>query len=172
MSTNGAASQTRQRAALACDVCRSRRTKCDGAKPACLFCEVHGIECKYRAVAPPTPSRSELEISAIKEHLKQISSILSIRPVESNSVFSKHPPSISGTTPPRLHDYPMDESIISRQWRREFPFMTIQTPSMMCFLGLSPNFAAHLVVAERNLPPLAQAVESFGFRFQKEDAVR
>jgi hypothetical protein len=58
MSTNANVSSTRQRATLACDVCRSRRTKCDGLKPSCSFCEAHGILCNYRSAAPLAPSRS------------------------------------------------------------------------------------------------------------------
>jgi hypothetical protein len=30
----------RRRAILACDVCRARRTKCDGQRPTCSFCQV------------------------------------------------------------------------------------------------------------------------------------
>lgn len=47
----------RRRAVLACDTCRSRRTKCDGRKPACSFCEEHGIPCNYRSVPPAVPSK-------------------------------------------------------------------------------------------------------------------
>ena len=57
MSANSNLNMTRQRATLACEMCRSRRTKCDGRRPACSFCEGHGIQCTYRIAAPPVPSK-------------------------------------------------------------------------------------------------------------------
>lgn len=41
----GTASYPRKRAVTACQVCRSRRTKCDNAKPACSFCVKVGATC-------------------------------------------------------------------------------------------------------------------------------
>ncbi|KAF3762108.1 hypothetical protein M406DRAFT_263248 [Cryphonectria parasitica EP155] len=38
----------KKRVAVACEVCRSRRTRCDAARPACSFCSQLGIECVYR----------------------------------------------------------------------------------------------------------------------------
>ncbi|EPE34245.1 C6 transcription factor, putative [Glarea lozoyensis ATCC 20868] len=93
--------------------------------------------------------RHEREIISIRERLDYISGVLSIRPRDPHSVFSEEPERISTNNVTGVGDYPLDESIISRKWRNEFPFMTIQTPSMMCFLGLPPRFAAQLVVAER-----------------------
>jgi hypothetical protein len=37
----------RKRVAQACDRCRSRKDKCDGAKPACSACAVRGHSCSY-----------------------------------------------------------------------------------------------------------------------------
>ena len=50
---------SRQRATLACNTCRSRRTKCDGRRPTCLFCDEHGIDCTYRNPSLPAASRYE-----------------------------------------------------------------------------------------------------------------
>ncbi|KAF2109762.1 hypothetical protein BDV96DRAFT_234120 [Lophiotrema nucula] len=38
----------RKRIAIACNVCRFRKTRCDAAKPSCGFCTDLGIECTYR----------------------------------------------------------------------------------------------------------------------------
>jgi hypothetical protein len=72
--------------------------------------------------------RNELEIYTIRERLDQICDLLSLRLASSFAM----PPNAPGIKLPRFDDYPLDESIISRNWRVEFPFMTIQTPSMMC----------------------------------------
>jgi hypothetical protein len=87
-------------------------------------------------------------------------------------VFSEGPERVS-TTNTAVGDYPIDESIISRLWRKEFPFMTIQTPSMMCFLGLPPRFAAQLVVAERtSLSMLTQPGLPIEYEFHKEQGIK
>ncbi|KAH7381563.1 hypothetical protein BKA66DRAFT_119358 [Pyrenochaeta sp. MPI-SDFR-AT-0127] len=38
----------RKRIAIACNVCRFRKTRCDAQKPSCGFCTDLGIECTYR----------------------------------------------------------------------------------------------------------------------------
>lgn len=46
---------TGKRIAKACEACRVRRTKCDGATPSCSKCvEAGGLECVYRARARPS----------------------------------------------------------------------------------------------------------------------
>ncbi|PMD17904.1 hypothetical protein NA56DRAFT_578013 [Hyaloscypha hepaticicola] len=159
---------TRQRTTLACEICRSRRTKCDGRRPTCSFCEGHGIQCTYQSAAPPVPSKNELEIYTIRERLDQICDLLSLRLASSFAM----PPNAPGIKLPRFDDYPLDESIISRNWRVEFPFMTIQTPSMMCLVGLNPQLAAQMVALERtDLSMLTPPGDSPGFRIQYQDAI-
>jgi hypothetical protein len=49
--------RTRTRTSIACDTCRSRRTRCDSARPACSYCRSHAIDCQYQNAPPPAPSR-------------------------------------------------------------------------------------------------------------------
>jgi hypothetical protein len=37
----------RRRALQACQICRTRKTKCDNERPSCGNCEVLGVECNY-----------------------------------------------------------------------------------------------------------------------------
>ncbi|KAG0645311.1 Echinocandin B biosynthetic cluster transcription factor [Hyphodiscus hymeniophilus] len=151
-------------------MCRSRRTKCDGRKPACAFCESHDIQCTYISTGPPV-SRHDAEISAIKEDLDRLCGLLSIGLVGQEARIFEQPPGYLPELPP-LREYPLDESIISRHWRREFPFMTIQTPSMLCLLELNPKLASQLVARERtDVSTLALPSEVFGFGFQYEHAI-
>jgi hypothetical protein len=93
-----------------------------------------------------------------------------MRLVDSNSAISG---SSAGINLPRLGGYPMDESIISRNWRMEFPFMTIQTPSMMLLLGLNPRLATQMVIEERtNMTILTQPGDFDGVHIQYQDAIR
>lgn len=103
--------------------------------------------------------RHDVEISAIRERLDQICSLLSVR------LFD-------GTQPP-FGGYPMDESIISQNWRMEFPFMTIQTPSTMILIWLNPALAAQLVTMERtDISLLTPPGMVDDFRFQYQNAIR
>ncbi|KAK5146929.1 hypothetical protein LTR32_001538 [Rachicladosporium monterosium] len=38
----------RRRATIACEICRSRKSRCDGIKPKCKLCSELGAECVYR----------------------------------------------------------------------------------------------------------------------------
>ncbi|KAF1838520.1 hypothetical protein BDW02DRAFT_389372 [Decorospora gaudefroyi] len=60
----------RKRIAIACNVCRFRKTRCDAQKPSCGFCTELGIECAYRkptvgdrtkSAAPPPEALSNIE---------------------------------------------------------------------------------------------------------------
>lgn len=51
----GSAPQVRRkqvRATQACNHCRSRKQKCDEARP-CQFCRENGFDCQYKDVLPP-----------------------------------------------------------------------------------------------------------------------
>lgn len=49
----------RQRTALACNSCRYRKSRCDGAHPACSTCRSQGLECIYRGPVPATHQHSQ-----------------------------------------------------------------------------------------------------------------
>lgn len=114
--------------------------------------------------------RTELEIYFIKERLDQICGLLSMPLVDSNYGI---PGSTAGITLPKFGEYPVDESIISRKWRREFPFMTIQTPSMMLLLGLNPRLAAQMVEEERTTMSMLTPPGDFhDFNIRYQDAIK
>ncbi|CAK7211851.1 hypothetical protein SCUCBS95973_001264 [Sporothrix curviconia] len=46
--TGGGVDYPRRRATIACEVCRSRKSRCDGTKPKCKLCTELGAECIYR----------------------------------------------------------------------------------------------------------------------------
>lgn len=41
-------SYPKKRVNVACEVCRSRKTRCDAARPSCSFCADIGAQCVYR----------------------------------------------------------------------------------------------------------------------------
>ncbi|KAK9314250.1 hypothetical protein V1522DRAFT_459079 [Lipomyces starkeyi] len=62
----------RRRAIIACEVCRARKSKCDGAQPKCRLCNDLNAECVYRERGLKLDARDKL----ILEKLGQIESIL------------------------------------------------------------------------------------------------
>ncbi|OBT62534.1 hypothetical protein VE03_07384 [Pseudogymnoascus sp. 23342-1-I1] len=114
--------------------------------------------------------RNDLEIQAIRERLDDLCGLVSMRRLDPNYVL---PGGSTSQNPTSFDQYPTAESIISRNWRMEFPFMTIQTPSTMCLLGQDSKLAAQIACIERTeLDMLTPPAISAGFRFQYENAVR
>ena len=112
-------------------------------------------------------------MQALKSRLEDVFQLVSMQS------FERLDPNlvITGGTPGNkaigLDMYPVDESIQSRTWRMEFPFMTIQTSSTMCLLGLDPRLSSQMVVAERmelSLLTLPSFSDTLNVRY--EDAVR
>ncbi|KAK3323498.1 hypothetical protein B0T19DRAFT_206318 [Cercophora scortea] len=62
----------RRRATIACEVCRSRKSRCDGTKPKCKLCTELGAECIYREPGIKLDAGDKL----ILEHLNRIESLL------------------------------------------------------------------------------------------------
>jgi hypothetical protein len=118
------------------------------------------------------PRRNDEGIAAIKEGLDHLYGLVSVRLIGQEARIFENPPGYLPELPP-LREYPLDESIISRQWRKEFPFMTIQTPSMMCLLDLNHRLAAQLVAKERtDVSALSTPNEAVDLALQYEDAIR
>jgi hypothetical protein len=62
----------RRRAVIACDICRSRKSKCDGGKPKCKLCADLGAVCSYREPGVKLDAGDKL----ILERLASIESLL------------------------------------------------------------------------------------------------
>ncbi|EOA85329.1 uncharacterized protein SETTUDRAFT_137903 [Exserohilum turcica Et28A] len=76
MNDYGAAQQIRRkqvRATQACNHCRSRKQKCDEARP-CQFCRENNFDCQYKDVPPPKQDRSMMQL---QESVNNISEVLS-----------------------------------------------------------------------------------------------
>ncbi|KAF7578808.1 C6 zinc finger domain containing protein [Pyrenophora tritici-repentis] len=76
MTDYGAAQQIRRkqvRATQACNHCRSRKQKCDEARP-CQFCRENNFDCQYKDVPPPKQDRSMMQL---QDSVNNISEVLS-----------------------------------------------------------------------------------------------
>lgn len=76
----------RQRITHACDLCRKKKIKCDGARPTCSNCSNSRTGCIYsETVRKPRPPRKKKSMAKeLDSRLEKIESILSILVEESN----------------------------------------------------------------------------------------
>jgi hypothetical protein len=65
----------RQRTALACESCRCRKTRCNGARPICATCQNLGFNCLYTGPAPAPRHRSS-EMEATEKRLQKVEDLL------------------------------------------------------------------------------------------------
>ncbi|KAJ4522622.1 hypothetical protein HRR83_001112 [Exophiala dermatitidis] len=181
------AAYPRRRAILACDVCRARRTKCDGQRPACSFCQANNAECRYRKIAGPPPTRLETEIGAIQDRLANIERLLSAaqekhqhQQPEEQHTASSFGATVAGTlesaTPASSHGAHYSRPGRARQQPSEslnyqsptiqeleqsaFPVMVIKNQSFMSLVGVEYDLAACLARLERSVPLISQPREN------------
>ncbi|GAB1318989.1 Echinocandin B biosynthetic cluster transcription factor ecdB [Madurella fahalii] len=70
--TDAGVDYPRRRATIACEVCRSRKSRCDGTKPKCKLCTELGAECIYREPGIKLDAGDKL----ILERLNRIENLL------------------------------------------------------------------------------------------------
>jgi Fungal Zn(2)-Cys(6) binuclear cluster domain len=74
---SGNAPTKRIRTAHACDSCRVRKSRCDGARPICDICAAMGLQCRYRAPARPSlPNIRDEQTARIESRLLAIEALL------------------------------------------------------------------------------------------------
>ncbi|KAH8427494.1 putative C6 transcription factor [Aspergillus melleus] len=116
----------RKRTTLACDACRARRTKCDSQRPACRYCQTHGVVCIYQEPPLEPPSRVEEELYALNNRLDQL--IRLVLPAQSRTEYGNLV---------NEEDSPFD-----------LPSKLLGNSSIMKMLGLDANFTQILVQGE------------------------
>ncbi|KAG9240110.1 hypothetical protein BJ878DRAFT_546595 [Calycina marina] len=95
-STDAGLDYPRRRATIACEICRSRKSRCDGTKPKCKLCTELGAECIYREPGIKLDAGDKL----ILEHLARIEGLLHSNLIGQTSslALSTGSPSINGGT--------------------------------------------------------------------------
>ncbi|KAL2858590.1 fungal-specific transcription factor domain-containing protein [Aspergillus pseudoustus] len=83
--SGGRALTKTQRAAIACEYCREKKIRCDGAKPACSTCKARGRECRqYVVPRKPRPTNSRIrQLERENQRLRALSA--ETRPHEASS---------------------------------------------------------------------------------------
>ncbi|KAH6856535.1 hypothetical protein B0I37DRAFT_389759 [Chaetomium sp. MPI-CAGE-AT-0009] len=85
--TDAAVDYPRRRATIACEVCRSRKSRCDGTKPKCKLCTELGAECIYREPGIKLDAGDKL----ILERLNRIENLLQMNMVgHGNGISLSH----------------------------------------------------------------------------------
>ena len=81
----------RRRATIACEICRSRKSRCDGTKPKCRLCTELGAQCVYREPGIKLDAGDKL----ILEHLDRIEGLIQA----SMASLNPRPPGVYGFSP-------------------------------------------------------------------------
>lgn len=93
----------RRRATIACEICRSRKSRCDGGRPKCRLCVELGAECVYREPGIKLDAGDKL----ILERLARIEGLLQSASMNGSSTMSGHSgpisPATSNTASDELH---------------------------------------------------------------------
>lgn len=80
----------RRRVAVACDACRTRKSRCDGTRPQCSLCRDLGFECIY---TPPTTAANVIVqkdyLHGLEERVKRLEDVFSGVREEINLISSK-----------------------------------------------------------------------------------
>ncbi|KAH9993663.1 hypothetical protein F4779DRAFT_230133 [Xylariaceae sp. FL0662B] len=96
--TDATVDYPRRRATIACEVCRSRKSRCDGTKPKCKLCTELGAECIYREPGIKLDAGDKL----ILERLNRIENLLQMNLANSHpnvmQITQDSPPMSNGTT--------------------------------------------------------------------------
>ncbi|KAK3318549.1 hypothetical protein B0H66DRAFT_475721 [Apodospora peruviana] len=94
--TDAGVDYPRRRATIACEVCRSRKSRCDGTKPKCKLCTELGAECIYREPGIKLDAGDKL----ILERLGRIESLLQLNMVShpNGIAMSHNSPNMSNGT--------------------------------------------------------------------------
>ncbi|KAI5463398.1 hypothetical protein BGZ63DRAFT_413012 [Mariannaea sp. PMI_226] len=93
--TDAGVDYPRRRATIACEVCRSRKSRCDGTKPKCKLCSELGAECIYREPGIKLDAGDKL----ILERLNRIESLLQMNMVNAPHLnMTQDSPSLSNGT--------------------------------------------------------------------------
>ncbi|KAH8899855.1 hypothetical protein GQ53DRAFT_203201 [Thozetella sp. PMI_491] len=67
----------RERVALACQRCKTRKQKCDGSRPACGSCARLSLKCVYIVPLVPAAGEKKLYIKALEQRIAELESQLS-----------------------------------------------------------------------------------------------
>ncbi|KAH8765278.1 hypothetical protein BGZ57DRAFT_765665 [Hyaloscypha finlandica] len=99
----------RRRATIACEICRSRKSRCDGTKPKCKLCTELGADCIYREPGIKLDAGDKL----ILEHLTRIEGLLQSNLVGQTNglILSANSPSVNGATTISNEDIMMQNNV-------------------------------------------------------------
>ncbi|KAJ4267025.1 hypothetical protein NW762_003123 [Fusarium torreyae] len=75
MTTSG---KPRQRSALACNLCRTKRIKCDSQRPSCTSCHASGEICEYTSQDSNRKPPSKRYVEALQERIRTLESQLEV----------------------------------------------------------------------------------------------
>jgi hypothetical protein len=172
--------QPRRRARNSCDVCKTKKTKCDGARPVCKTCMEKGRQCFYSdpgseeykqsmpSAAPPPQQHSEVvrqaqaannELSELEKMKKELEEAKArIQQLEAEKTRSSSTPSQTPQAPqPRPHSQPQPPQQPPPQQQQMHTPQQMQTPQYGHFNNhpnhpSHPSYAVNRPIDYKNVP--------------------
>ncbi|PYH90637.1 hypothetical protein BO71DRAFT_433659 [Aspergillus ellipticus CBS 707.79] len=88
------------RARSACDLCRYRKIRCDGEKPACENCHFSGVTCTFTFTGQPRKTIRE-QLAEAKARLRELEDLVAARDPQAVSAAGRDslPSRISSSSP-------------------------------------------------------------------------
>lgn len=138
----------RSRLTVACDTCRSRKQKCDGARPRCSYCQRHrDVTCVYQQVSDSQSTKLEKDIASIKQQLESVVSV-----VNEMVGISK-----AKERQDHLHNHDTGRSVVTANDGNGngngendlFPFLDLKSRGTMTRFGVRPDLSRRIVELER-----------------------
>lgn len=141
----------RTRLIVACDTCRSRKQKCDGARPRCSYCQSRGEQfCIYQPVTESQGVKLEQCVAGIKQQLETLTATVNeiyiiTKATERQSHSHQH--DIQSTN----HDTsPSNTAMVENDKSKiPFPFLDLKTPNTMINFQVRSDLSQKLVELER-----------------------
>ncbi|KAI1758781.1 fungal-specific transcription factor domain-containing protein [Hypoxylon sp. FL1150] len=91
----------RERVALACQRCKTRKQKCDGSRPACGSCARLSLKCVYIVPVVPAAGEKKIYIKALEQRVAELEAY--IASIGHPRVGSDHLPSLGQSTTSSQH---------------------------------------------------------------------
>lgn len=112
--------EKRPRIGLACEMCRKRKRKCDGVRPACSWCQTNNKECQYIEEKPRKRKWDDDYITSLEQQIVLLqeyaaslekSDAVSNRPTAIESIFAESTVHTQQTSHTTEHDPELEASV-------------------------------------------------------------
>ncbi|KAH7144188.1 C6 transcription factor [Dactylonectria estremocensis] len=119
--------EKRPRIALACEICRKRKRKCDGIRPLCSWCLANNKECQYVEEKPRKRKWDDDYVASLEQQIILLREY--VTSLESSDTISSRPSAIKAIFAENSHPTPSKIGVVERGAELDAPRDQIRTLS-------------------------------------------